>query len=74
MSDSNLSAARYHLYEYDPCDGNDDYVGYADIMNGECKTFTNIGKFVDGDNNKAEFYVVYSGLATPWYASFWDWF
>ncbi|KMM55903.1 hypothetical protein ACH95_18445 [Bacillus glycinifermentans] len=51
-----------HLYEDDPGSNQDEYVGANYFSPGECHTFKNIGKFVDGDNRKAEFYAYdYSG-------------
>lgn len=45
------------LYEYDPANA-DENVGSGLIgKTGGCKTFSNIGKYVDGTNKKAEFYV-----------------
>jgi hypothetical protein len=44
------------LYEYDPGSGNDDKIGYAYLGGGgDCEIFS-VGKYVDGDNNKAEIY------------------
>jgi hypothetical protein len=48
----------YHLYEYDP-DNADDYVGFfdAELDPDKCTSAWNIDNFVDGTNDKAEFYV-----------------
>lgn len=55
-----------HLYEDDAGDNPDDYVGANYFSPGECHTFSSIGKFVDGSNNKAEFFVTdYSGKSKP---------
>lgn len=60
-SKSNFSVT-LHLYEDDAGDNQDDYVGANYFSPGECYNFNNIGKYVDGDNNKAEFFVFdYSG-------------
>lgn len=46
------------LYEDDAGDNPDDYVGANYFSPGECHTFI----FVDGSNNRAEFFVTdYSG-------------
>ncbi|AEI41011.1 hypothetical protein [Paenibacillus mucilaginosus] len=61
----------YNLYEDDP-DGNaDERVGYVYLYAGACGAFRSIGGFVDGDNNRAEFYVykAFGGTAT---VSFYD--
>ncbi|MGM0884594.1 MAG: hypothetical protein ACQEXQ_26600 [Bacillota bacterium] len=60
----------YNLYEYDP-DNADDKVGYVYLYPGACGAFRSIGGFVDGDNQRAEFYVykAWGGTAT---VSFYD--
>lgn len=55
-SNMNISLS-LHLYEDDAGDNPDEYVGSNYFSPGECHVFSNIGKYVDGDNNKAEFYV-----------------
>ncbi|CDQ40823.1 MULTISPECIES: hypothetical protein [Virgibacillus] len=45
----------YKLWEDDPV--GDDFVGERYLSHGECAIFRNIGGFVDGSNNEAEFYV-----------------
>ncbi|WP_221568674.1 hypothetical protein [Alkalihalobacillus sp. TS-13] len=47
------TGVRYELWEYDPGSNNDDFVGFTTDTG---HTFRNIGKFVDGSNNRAEFY------------------
>lgn len=62
LSGSTPFSVSLHLYEDDPGDNPDDYVGANYFSPGECHTFGSIGKFVDGSNNKAEFFVTdYSG-------------
>ncbi|MBH5317340.1 hypothetical protein I6N90_05875 [Paenibacillus sp. GSMTC-2017] len=51
------SAKEYVLWENDPGEDNDDHVGRVTLEPRECYTFRDIGRFVDGDNRKAEFYV-----------------
>ncbi|MEU6196387.1 hypothetical protein [Streptomyces sp. NPDC047061] len=44
----------YDLWEYDPNNADD----FVDAVNGSgCWIFRDIGKYVDGDNNRAEFYI-----------------
>ncbi|MEV5113117.1 MULTISPECIES: hypothetical protein [Peribacillus] len=53
-------AAEYKLYlhEYDPGDNADEHVpGYRNITNSGAAIWRDLGKYVDGDNNRAEFYV-----------------
>ncbi|WP_310727641.1 hypothetical protein [Streptomyces sp. N2A] len=53
----NTSATKsqsYDLFEHDST-GADEYVG--SVNGGGCYAFSNIGKYVDGDNGKAEFYL-----------------
>lgn len=62
LSGSTPFSVSLHLYEDDPGDNPDEYVGSNYFSPGECHTFSSIGKFVDGSNNKAEFFVTdYSG-------------
>lgn len=62
LSSSVNFSTTLHLYEDDPGDNADEYVGANYFSPGECYTFSSIGKYVDGTNNKAEFYVFdYSG-------------
>ncbi|AOP46944.1 hypothetical protein SL103_12385 [Streptomyces lydicus] len=44
----------YDLFEHDQT-GNDEYLTSVD--GAGCYTFSNIGKYVDGDNGKAELYM-----------------
>ncbi|MBM7554406.1 hypothetical protein [Thalassobacillus pellis] len=50
-----MSDVFFEVWEYDPGSGNDDLVGYFDNVGGD---FHNLNGFVDGTNNRAEFYVV----------------
>lgn len=62
LSGSTPFSVLLHLYEDDAGDNPDEYVGSNYFSPGECQTFSSIGKFVDGSNNKAEFFVTdYSG-------------
>ncbi|WP_079527890.1 hypothetical protein [Halobacillus hunanensis] len=45
----------YHLWEDDPAVN--DYVGKKYLSHGESAIFRNIGGFVDGSNDEAEFFV-----------------
>lgn len=45
----------YKLWEDDPV--GDDFVGERYLSHDECAIFRNIGGYVDGSNNEAEFYV-----------------
>jgi hypothetical protein len=57
-TNSSVSTHKYYVYEYDPGSGNDDFVTYSNTLDdNECKTFS-IASYIDGDNNKAELYVV----------------
>lgn len=61
----------YVLWESDPDGGydNDDWVGTVKLYNGDCAIFRSIGRFVDGDNKRAEFYVAalsYSARISMW--------
>jgi hypothetical protein len=48
----------YRVYEEDPYDGDDDFIGYVDLYGtGRCDTL-NVSKFVDGSNKHAEIYLV----------------
>ncbi|WP_437978308.1 hypothetical protein WMF11_17825 [Sorangium sp. So ce295] len=60
----------YSLYEDDSSNA-DEYVGYVYLRPGACGAFRGIGGFVDGDNDRAEFYVYksFGGSATM---TFWD--
>jgi hypothetical protein len=58
----------YTLVEYDPSNA-DDIVSAKWISSGGCAVWSSIGGYVDGDNNKAEFYVTASKAA---YAYFYD--
>ncbi|MGA8941920.1 MAG: hypothetical protein WB502_04280 [Thermoactinomyces sp.] len=60
----------YYMYEYDP-DNADEYVGYVYLRAGQCGVFRDIGKFVDGNNKKAEFYVAKNVGGTA-HVDFWD--
>ncbi|MBA4602841.1 hypothetical protein [Thermoactinomyces mirandus] len=60
----------YYLYEYDP-DNADEYVGYVYLKAGQCGVFRNIGKYVDGKNKKAEFYVA-KNVGETAHVDFWD--
>ena len=44
----------YDLWEYDP-NNDDEYIG--SVSNSGCWIWRNIGKYVDGDNKRAEFYI-----------------
>lgn len=48
--------ARYSLWEYDPNNA-DDHVMDFYLDEGRCVVFRSIGGYVDGDNNRAEFYI-----------------
>lgn len=58
----------YALWEYDPTNA-DDHVSTKWIPAGGCTAWRDIGGFVDGDNKKAEFYVVANASA---YVDFYD--
>lgn len=58
VSDQPVGGDWYRLWENDPGSRNDDYVGRKWLHHGECFTVRDIGRFVDGNNKKAEFYVV----------------
>ncbi|MDR2993760.1 MAG: hypothetical protein LBV11_08020 [Bacillus cereus] len=67
----NTNAVMY-LYEYDSGSNKDEYVGQLNAYAGKesCKIFRSIGKFVDGDNKKAEFYIrTHANISG---AEFWD--
>ncbi|MXQ54730.1 hypothetical protein [Shimazuella alba] len=59
VCNKNMGTTKFFVYEYDPNGGygNDDYVYSWTLSMGKCYTFTNLDKFKDGDNNKAELYV-----------------
>ncbi|WP_052850167.1 hypothetical protein [Streptomyces avicenniae] len=61
----------YVLREYDP-DSADEYVGPTIFLaSGDCVVYRGIGGYVDGTNNRAEFYFsTLSSLANS--ASYWD--
>lgn len=65
-----VGKSSFKLYEADT--GNaDDYVGTYGANAKGCIVANKIGKYVDGSNNRAEFYVTtkYSGSS---YAEYWD--
>ncbi|WP_327311972.1 hypothetical protein [Streptomyces sp. NBC_01235] len=69
ITTSATEESNYSLYEKDP--GNDDYV--ATYWGGAgCLEWKNISRFVDGKNNRAEFYVVTGGESAV-RVKFYDW-
>ncbi|MGP4079963.1 hypothetical protein ACTWQL_08590 [Pseudalkalibacillus sp. R45] len=57
MSDSWI-LSKVELWEYDPGSGNDDYVGSYTFKGAwDTHSFNHLNRFVDGSNNRAEFYV-----------------
>ncbi|MER8159950.1 hypothetical protein [Streptomyces sp. NPDC094472] len=54
--DDNLQG--YSLYEQDASGNPDEHVGYQTMAGDHCLYWYDIGKYVDGDNDRAEFYVV----------------
>lgn len=64
--------AVYELWEDDPGNSNNDYVGKAEISKNQCGIVRGIGNFVDGDNKRAEFYVKKIGAGGSATIDFWD--
>lgn len=64
--------AVYELWEDDPGNNNNDYVGKAELSKDECGIVRGIGSFVDGDNKRAEFYVKKTGAGGSARIDFWD--
>jgi hypothetical protein len=62
--------ATYVLMEYDPSNA-DDYVGQVTVNSIACAVFRDIGRFVDGTDGTAEFYLV-TWDDLPDYASYYD--
>ncbi|WP_238189453.1 hypothetical protein [Paenibacillus sp. L3-i20] len=63
----------YTLREYDPGTNADENAGQKTIPSGGgCKTWENIGSFVDGTNNRAEFYVLTASSSGPPYVKLYD--
>ncbi|MFD3583956.1 hypothetical protein [Streptomyces sp. NPDC058683] len=54
IATGNTRKYAYDLWEYDP-DNDDEFVGAVD--GAGCWIWRNIGKYVDGDNKRAEFYI-----------------
>ncbi|MBT2505835.1 hypothetical protein J7I98_07940 [Streptomyces sp. ISL-98] len=57
----------YDLFEHDSTN-NDEYV--TSVTGGGCWTIRDIGKYVDGDNGKAEFYIFTydpSAMSAQWW-------
>jgi len=67
-----FSSNTYHLYEYDP-NNSDDFVGkYTFSTTNKEWILRDIGNFVDGDNGKAEFYLVSTRTDGSSYFVFYD--
>lgn len=56
----------YALFEDDEEGNPDEYVGARTLKAGECAVFSDINRFVDGDNKKAEFKVIKNINTTKW--------
>ncbi|WP_128381876.1 hypothetical protein [Streptomyces cavernae] len=54
ITSGSTRARAYDLWEYDP-NNDDEFVGAVD--NAGCWIWRDIGKYVDGDNKRAEFYI-----------------
>jgi hypothetical protein len=63
------SAGIFTVMEYDP-DNADDKVREVYLSEGACSILRDIGGYVDGDNNRAEFYVATAGILGT--IGFWD--
>ncbi|MBH5320270.1 hypothetical protein I6N90_20990 [Paenibacillus sp. GSMTC-2017] len=57
----------YTLYEADSVPNPPDYVKRVATGSDKCAVWRGIGGFVDGDNRKAEFYIVGSKSAYVWF-------
>jgi hypothetical protein len=55
--DDDAPHGTYELMESDPGSNNDDKVGAVILNPGDRYAFRNINRFVDGSNDRAEFYV-----------------
>ncbi|MBH5316307.1 hypothetical protein I6N90_00605 [Paenibacillus sp. GSMTC-2017] len=60
------------MREYDPGTNADENLGGKDIPSGGCKVWENIGAYVDGTNNRAEFYVFTASSVGPPTVKFYD--
>jgi hypothetical protein len=56
--DSSKSIGTYRLWEYDPGDGNDDYIGTYFLGTATWCKVVDVDAFTDGDNGDAEIYAV----------------
>lgn len=63
------SAGYFTVKEYDP-NNDDDVVRTVYLAEGYCAILRDIGGYVDGDNNRAEFYVSAGGILGR--IGFWD--
>ncbi len=67
--EDSTSAGIFRVMEYDP--GNaDEEVREVYLSEGACSILRDIGGYVDGDNNRAEFYVTTGGILGT--IGFWD--
>lgn len=60
----------YRLYEYDPSNA-DDFVGTRWRTGSGCLEWHNVGDFVDGSDNRAEFYL-HTADSKAWWVDYYD--
>ncbi|NYI03697.1 hypothetical protein [Allostreptomyces psammosilenae] len=70
MTTGSTTSHRFELWEYD-AENADEYVGYATLSNDGCIIWEGISAWVDGGNDRAEFYLLTNDSRATW-ATFWD--